>query len=745
MASVKELLPVRKIGLHHLAFYRAFFENILNLADIADQYLETGRNLVDARHTLILVQDALLVMGARQGTAPEQLALLKLPSNVRKSVTETQKMLDRLRAVRRATQAPPSPLAQDGAQPSAAAISFEDFVATFDPDHILGQEEQLAFYYAEVGGHLPSATAEAQREDRDRLALVPEPEEENLSDAQKALQALHVKKLGRRLALINALAGGLTSTPTLADPVAGWFHPKVAGKLIRAELDTLGKLLDFANEYGWWWFKHVKGLGQVTAVKLTTWLSQNEHFLEKQVYQHLLKKAKEVPGGIKRPSQLPGTLSTEPLTPASDANTLVALEAGSRQIEPLESLRFPPNLNGQQGTNRAPQQDNRLAAQNDYQAVYEWLSLYKSHTYQSYRKEAERLLLWCLFTMQKPLSSLTTADLALFRDFLFYPQPASVWVARRKYPRTHEKWRPFVNPNPPPDEPAAITADPSQEVVLKGSMSRQSIAHALTVLGGLFEYLTSQQYLLSNPVKGLPSLASQRGLRVNHRIHQRLWQRIQDALERVPVGETVAYRTVFAIRFFYLTGLRLSELCALKLGDIHVQENDVGEMAWYLNVVGKGGRTRQVYLVKPALAALQTYLAVLGLSGDPRLNDPDIPLVSYQKWEAAADEIEEGAGQWGRCGVFHTVVYADIKRFLGRLADEIEAEAPFDAQTLRAISPHWLRHTFASMLVKTTPLAQVRDMLGHASIHTTSLYLGTEKAEGEKGMEQAFSAISELA
>lgn len=136
MASVKELLPVRKIGLHHLAFYRAFFENILNLADIADQYLETGRNLVDARHTLILVQDALLVMGARQGTAPEQLALLKLPSNVRKSVTETQKMLDRLRAVRRATQAPPSPLAQDGAQPSAAAISFEDFVATFDPDHI---------------------------------------------------------------------------------------------------------------------------------------------------------------------------------------------------------------------------------------------------------------------------------------------------------------------------------------------------------------------------------------------------------------------------------------------------------------------------------------------------------------------------------------------------------------------------------------------------------------------------------
>lgn len=275
MASVKELLPVRKIGLHHIAFYRAFFENTLNLADIADQYLETGRNLVDARHTLILVQDALLVIGARKGKTPEQLALLKLPASVRKSVTETQKMLDRLRGIK--MHIAEQVLSLDPAE-AAAPISFEDFIATFDPDNVLGQEEQLSFYYAEVGGSLSSATEEATREDRERLSLVPEREDDNLSEAQKALQALHVKNLERRLAIINALASELTSNPTLDDPVAGWFHPKVANKLIRAQLDTLGKLVDFANEYGWWWFRHVKGLGQVTAVKLTTWLSQHEHF-----------------------------------------------------------------------------------------------------------------------------------------------------------------------------------------------------------------------------------------------------------------------------------------------------------------------------------------------------------------------------------------------------------------------------------------------------------------------------------
>jgi len=735
MASVKELLPVRKIGLHHIAFYRAFFENTLNLAEIADQYLETGRNLVDARHTLILIQDALLVVGARKGKAPEQLALLKLPASVRKSVTETQKMLDRLRGIKKqiADQAHSLDLTE-----AAAPISFDDFIATFDPDNVLGHEEQLSFYYAEVGGSLTSATEEAKREDRERLALVPEPEDEKLSEAQKALQALHVKNLERRLAIINALASDLTSNPTLDDPVAGWFHPKVAHKLVQAQLDTLGKLVDFANEYGWWWFKHVKGLGQVTAVKLTAWLSQNEHFLEKQIYQHVLKRKKDLSGAQRRTNQS-GTLQAQPRTPIEKSNTLVQ---SSHQIEPLETLRLPDRLNGQQGTNRAPLQNNRLSAQNDYEAIHEWLALYRTHTYQSYRKEAERLLLWSLFNMQKPLSSLTTADLALFRDFLFNPQPASVWVARRKYPRTHEKWRPFVNPNPPPDEPAALVADPSQEVEIKGSMSRESIVHTLTVLGGLFEFLTSQQYLLSNPFKGLPKLASNRSMRVNHRINQRLWQRIQDRLDQVPVADTVVYRTVFVIRFFYLTGLRLSELCAVTMGNFYVQENDEETLAWYLKVEGKGGRTREVYLVKPALELLQSYLTVLELKPDPRLNNSSEPLIGYKK------SIEEGADREGRVerrGVFHTVIYADIKRLLRELAAEIEPESLFDAQAIKAITPHWLRHTFASMLVKTTPLTQVRDMLGHASIHTTSLYLGTEKEEGERAMEKAFFVVSESA
>lgn len=153
-------------------------------------------------------------------------------------------------------------------------------------------------------------------------------------------------------------------------------------------------------------------------------------------------------------------------------------------------------------------------------------------------------------------------------------------------------------------------------------------------------------------------------------------------------------------------------------------------------VEGKGILKREVYLVKPALELLRQYLIMLKLEPDPRLNEATIPLIGYAKW---AREETGGEERGERFPIYHTVLYADIKRFLAELAQDIEGEAPFDAQALRAITPHWLRHTFASMLVKTTPLAQVRNMLGHTSIHTTSLYLGTEKEDGERAMEQAFS------
>lgn len=50
-------------------------------------------------------------------------------------------------------------------------ITFEDLIAAYDPDNVLGYEEQLECYYAEKGSKLVSAAAEIELEDRDRASI----------------------------------------------------------------------------------------------------------------------------------------------------------------------------------------------------------------------------------------------------------------------------------------------------------------------------------------------------------------------------------------------------------------------------------------------------------------------------------------------------------------------------------------------------------------------------------------------
>src|SRR3546814_12310943 len=68
----------RRIGLHHIAFFRSCFESTLDLQDVADRYLETGKDLAAARRTLKMIQGALIKVALRQGKHGEA-RLLRLP------------------------------------------------------------------------------------------------------------------------------------------------------------------------------------------------------------------------------------------------------------------------------------------------------------------------------------------------------------------------------------------------------------------------------------------------------------------------------------------------------------------------------------------------------------------------------------------------------------------------------------------------------------------------------------------
>jgi len=92
---------------------------------------------------------------------------------------------------------------------------------------------------------------------------------------------------------------------------------------------------------------------------------------------------------------------------------------------PIESLAVPDALSGITGQNRGTGRA-QIRARDDREAVLAWLARFVDSpaTLSSYRKEAERLLLWCVLQHRKALSDLAHEDILLYQVFLRDPQPA---------------------------------------------------------------------------------------------------------------------------------------------------------------------------------------------------------------------------------------------------------------------------------------------------------------------------------
>jgi len=84
-------------------------------------------------------------------------------------------------------------------------------------------------------------------------------------------------------------------------------------------------------------------------------------------------------------------------------------------VAPIEQTLIPAHLTGQDGRNRSHAR-SQVAADDDRSAVLAWLARYidTPATLASYRKEAERLLLWCVHQRVVAMSALTHEDLLLY-------------------------------------------------------------------------------------------------------------------------------------------------------------------------------------------------------------------------------------------------------------------------------------------------------------------------------------------
>ncbi|WP_321817159.1 MULTISPECIES: tyrosine-type recombinase/integrase [unclassified Paraburkholderia] len=374
---------------------------------------------------------------------------------------------------------------------------------------------------------------------------------------------------------------------------------------------------------------------------------------------------------------------------------------------PLDALELPADLDGRDGVNRAHGR-MQIAAANDLEAIRAWLARIADSkaTFETYRKEAERLLLWAIVQLGKPLSSLTHEDLLAYQQFLADPQPAARWVAGggRKHARDDPRWRPFYGP-----------------------LSATSQRQAMVILNALFSWLVSAGYLAGNPLSLSRQRARRAAPRITRYLERELWDEVKAYVDSLPL-ETARQRehhgrTRWLLTLLYLGGLRISEVGTNTMGDFFVRRDNSGVERWWLDVLGKGERRRLVPATAEMMTELTRYRRARELSALPAPHETT-PLVL---------PIGKSVKPLTRTAL-HTIVKgifagaAQRLREMGGTVGSADAEhAQARAARLESASAHWLRHSAGSHMADgDVDLRLVRDNLGHASLSTTSLYLHSD-------------------
>ena len=165
------------------------------------------------------------------------------------------------------------------------------------------------------------------------------------------------------------------------------------------------------------------------------------------------------------------------------------------------------------------------------------------------------------------------------------------------------------------------------------------------------------------------------------------------ALMKAPQGDgPLAIRDRAIIELLYASGIRVSELVGLKDADLR-SDNEIDS----IKVLGKGDKERFVPLHQTATSALSRYLT----KARPKLLSPDF---------CAALFLSKSGRTLSRVAVYQRL------RKLGQAAG-----------IRQVVTPHLLRHTFATHLVhEGADLRSVQEMLGHTNLETTTIYTSVD-------------------
>ncbi|HEY0978520.1 MAG TPA: site-specific tyrosine recombinase XerD [Flavobacteriales bacterium] len=253
------------------------------------------------------------------------------------------------------------------------------------------------------------------------------------------------------------------------------------------------------------------------------------------------------------------------------------------------------------------------------------------------------------------------------------------------YLRDLAKLRTYAESHNPVLPPEAMGLDDLQAFVsasAKGGLAANSQARLLSAVRCFYRSLRLEKVLDADPTELLESPRMGRHLPVFLDLTE-----IDAMIGRIDMSRALAHRDRAMVETLYSCGLRVSELCGLRMSRLHFNDG-------FVRVIGKGDKERLVPIGPEAIAQIERYR-----------NDERVHLPVRKKAEDLLFLNARGGGL-SRVSVFNLVK---------RLARE--------AGIRKTISPHTFRHSFATHLVEGgADLRAVQEMLGHASITTTEIY-----------------------
>lgn len=239
------------------------------------------------------------------------------------------------------------------------------------------------------------------------------------------------------------------------------------------------------------------------------------------------------------------------------------------------------------------------------------------------------------------------------------------------------------------EEPADIPVDVTAIRSFLASLHREklkkvTISRKIAALRSFYRYLHREGKVRFNPAELVLHPRLEKYIPVVLSVDEML------SLLRVNFpGDTLGLRDRAIIEIFYSAGIRLSELTGLN-------REDVDFSGGLIKVRGKGRKERIVPIGKPALDAINAYLSM--------------------RSDLAKKEGEEGCEE----PLFFS---ARGKRINPRAVARIVERAVRQSGIGRKISPHALRHSFATHLLDAgADLRSIQEMLGHQSLSTTQKY-----------------------